>query len=63
MRSTERFDLFWKLLTKCKKAQELNIDEPILPRKRRAPKRIEIGESSAEFQRTLTITEYLTLRL
>ena len=45
--STDRFDSFWKVLTK--KAEQLNIDEPILPRKRRAPRRIEIGESPAEF--------------
>ena len=32
-----------------KKPAQLNIDEPVLPRKRRAPRRIEIGESSAEF--------------
>ena len=47
MRSTDQFDLFWKVLTK--KAAQLNIDEPVLPRKRRAPRRIEIGESPAEF--------------
>ena len=47
MCSTDQFDLFWKVLTK--KAAQLNIDEPILPRKRRAPRRIEIGESPAEF--------------
>lgn len=47
IRSTDQFDLFWEVLTK--KAKELNIGEPILPRKRRAPRRIEIGESPAEF--------------
>ena len=47
MRSTDQFDLFWKVLTR--KAEKLNIDEPVLPRKRRAPRRIEIGESPAEF--------------
>ena len=47
MHSTDQFDLFWKVLTK--KAAQLNIDEPVLPRKRRAARRIEIGESPAEF--------------
>ena len=47
MRSTDQFDLFWKVLSK--KAAQLNIDEPVLPTKRRAPRRIEIGESPAEF--------------
>ena len=47
MRSTDHFDLLWKVLTR--KAEELNIDEPILPRKRKAPRRIELGESPAEF--------------
>ena len=37
--SANWFDSFWKVLTK--KAEQLNIDEPILPRKRRAPKQVE----------------------
>ena len=43
--------------------EELNIDEPILSRKRRAPRRIEIGESPAEYFTVmlLTITECFTL--
>jgi len=56
MRSTDQFDLFWKVLTR--KAEKLNIDEPVLPRKRRAPRRIEIAAVML-----LTITECFTLKL
>ena len=47
MSSTDRFNSFWKVLTK--KTEQLNIDEPILPRRRKAPRRIEIGKSPAKF--------------
>ena len=46
MRSTDQFDLFWKVFTR--KLEELNIiiDEP---RKRGPHRRIKIGENPAEF--------------
>ena len=47
MRSDDSFKLFWQVLRV--KAQKLNIGEPTLPRKRKAPRRFEIGESQAEF--------------
>jgi len=40
MHSAEHFDLFWKTL--IKKGEHLNVGEPDLPRKKKAPRRIEI---------------------
>ena len=41
IRTAEQFDLFWKLV--LLKSMKLDISEPELPRKRKAPRRIEIG--------------------
>jgi len=51
MRSAEHFDLFWKTL--IKKVEHLNVGEPVLPRKRNAPRRIEIGEGTGDFHTTV----------
>ena len=51
MRSAECFDLFWKTL--IKKTEHLNVDEPVLPRKRKVPRRIEIGEGTGDFHTTV----------
>ena len=51
MRSAERFDLFWKTL--IKKAEHLNVGEPVLPRKRKALRRTEIGEGTGDFHTTV----------
>ena len=51
MRSAEHFDLFWKTL--IKKVEHLNVGEPVLPRKRKAPRRIEIGEGTGDFHTTV----------
>lgn len=50
MRSTECFDLLWKTL--IKKVEHLNVSEPALPRKRKVPRHIEIGEGTRDFQTT-----------
>lgn len=47
MRSDASFKLFWQVLTV--KAQKLDIGEPTLPRKRKAPRRLEIGDGESEF--------------
>ena len=47
MRSDASFKLFWQVL--AVKAQKLNIGEPTLPRKRKVPRRFEIGDGEAEF--------------
>ena len=51
MRFAERFDLFWKTL--IKKAEHLNVGEPVLPRKRKAPRCTEIGEGTGDFHTTV----------
>ena len=51
MRSAERFDLFWKTL--IKKAEHLNVGEPVLPRKRKVPRCTEIGEGTGDFHTTV----------
>ncbi|XP_065886227.1 zinc finger MYM-type protein 1-like [Dysidea avara] len=47
MRSESSFSLFWQVLSI--KAQKLNIGEPTLPRKRKAPKIFEVGIGEAGF--------------
>ena len=51
MRSAECFHLFWKTL--IKKAEHLNVGEPVLPRKRKAPRCTEIGEGTGDFHTTV----------
>ena len=51
MSSAERFDLFWKTL--IKKAEHLNVGEPVLPRKGKAPRRTEIEEGTGDFHTTV----------
>ena len=43
IRSEENFKLFWQKTVK--QAGELDIGEPVLPRKRKAPKHLEVGSS------------------
>ena len=47
MHSDSSFSLFWQVI--IVKAQKLNISKPTLPRKRKAPKRFEVGTGEAEF--------------
>ena len=51
MSSFECFDLFWKVL--IKKTEHLNVDEPVLPRKRKALRRTEIGVGTEDFHTTV----------
>ena len=50
MRSDDQFDLFWDLVVL--KAEELGVDEPKLPRKRKLPHRYDDGSSSGDFPST-----------
>ena len=52
IRTDEDFELFWKNVG-IKRND--NIDEPHLPRKRKAPKRFETGSAPSEFQHLLKI--------
>ena len=47
IRTDENFLLFWKLIRQ--KASNLNINEPVLPRQRKRPRRYEDGPSEGEF--------------
>ena len=48
LRTEEFYQLFWK---RCiKEAEDLEIREPVLPRKRQHPPRYQIGNAPAEFQ-------------
>ena len=51
MHSSEHFNLFWEVLNK--KAEHLNVGEPVLPRKRKTSRRIEIGEGTGDFHTTV----------
>jgi len=46
MRSAENFDLFWKSLLK---SRTLDVSEPELPRRRKTPRRYEVGEGESHF--------------
>ncbi len=50
MRSAETVKFFWTNTTRS--ADELGVNEPTLPRKRRMPKRFEVGNSQGEFHST-----------
>ena len=51
IRSDDHFDLFWKLV--LLKSRNLDISEPQLPRKRKVPKRFEVGEGEVHFPATV----------
>ena len=50
MRSEECFDLFWEKVTRI--AEELDVNDPVLPCKRMVPERFEEGSAPAEFHST-----------
>lgn len=50
LRSDENFLLFWKRVTD--KASDLDINEPVLPRQRKRPRRYEEGASVGDFHET-----------
>ena len=47
MRNEESFDLFWMKVSKT--AEDMEVNEPVVPRRRKMPKRIEDGAAAAEF--------------
>lgn len=50
VRSDERFDQFWEVVTK--KADKLGVNEPRLPRRRKLPRRFDDGLSGGDFMAT-----------
>ena len=50
MRTDDYFHLFWEKVLHYQ--NDLGVDEPVLPRKRKAPKRFEIGTSESSFSTT-----------
>ena len=51
LRTDDNFELFWSKVTK--KATQLNIDEPALPRKRKRTVRYESGNAAPEFHTSI----------
>ena len=47
LRTDEQYDIFWSIVNQ--KAKALEISEPILPRKRKRPKRYEVGDADPHF--------------
>lgn len=43
IRSDEMFDLFWEKTQRLREANGVDVDPPVLPRRRKAPKRLEVG--------------------
>ena len=56
IRNDENFDLFWEKLDKDKESLEVN--DPIVPRKRKVPQRFEIGTSTVDNQPTTSKSLY-----
>ena len=50
MRTSESFDLFWRNLTALQEEKEVN--EPVLPRRRKTPARYEIGSGTGHYADT-----------
>lgn len=47
LRKEDKFDLFWTKVVK--KSSDLGVQDPQLPRRRKAPRRYEISESEGDF--------------
>ena len=47
LRKEDKFDLFWTKVVK--KSSDLGVQDPQVPRRRKAPRRYEIGESEGDF--------------
>ena len=56
IRSDDQFDLFWKSV--LLKSRNLDISEPELPRKRKVPRRFEVGEGESHFPVTVEEQHY-----
>ena len=52
LRSNEKFDDFWDRV--MEKSSSVDVDQPTLPRKRKAPKRFEIGSGEASFPHSVS---------
>ena len=50
IRTTDSFDLFWQNVMMLQ--QEEGVNEPVLPRKRKAPARFEVGSNAAHYPDT-----------
>ena len=54
IRSDKDYDAFWDLVLKAK--QDIDVDDPKLPRKRKVPRKLDEGSAPADFP-----TDYKTL--
>ena len=50
LRSDSNFSLFWQKVTK--RAATLNVDSPSLPRRKKVPRRLEVGSTDGDFPTT-----------
>ena len=50
VRSDRDFDLFWKYLEQ--RTTEIDVSTPILPRRKKVPRRFEVGEATLEYPTT-----------
>ena len=50
MRNGQQFDLFWEKVKRM--AEESDVDDPVLPRRKKVPQRFETGSAAAEFPAT-----------
>ena len=53
LRSDEEFDSFWEKATT--KASELQLSDPVLPRNRRPPRRLDCGSNPCSFSNQLSV--------
>ena len=51
IRSDEHFSLFWKYLEQ--RSSKMNVSNPALPRRKRVPRRLEVGEGAPEYAATV----------
>ena len=52
LRTEESFELFWTKVTTMAGSADIDVDEPQLPRRQKAPKRYEDGSTSGDFHDT-----------
>lgn len=51
IRSDEQFNVFWKYLEQ--RLSKIDVSPPALPRRRKAPRRLEVGEGAPEYAATV----------
>ena len=52
IRNGQQFDLFWEKVKRMAMAKESDVDDPVLPRRKKVPQHFETGSGAAEFPAT-----------